>query len=117
MIRIRLLPGSPTTPLVRRIGRHGGQQLFQRAIDDKATALDTNRFELAAFDQCPNRRIAEPAHFSGRRHRDGQRCCAMQVLAGRASARDIHRFTSLTLDERARMKAMEQQGKRAGPDF
>jgi hypothetical protein len=41
----------------------------------------------------------------------------MQVLAGRASARDIHRFTSLTLDERARMKAMEQQGKRAGPDF
>ena len=95
-----------TTARLRRRIRRRGQQLFQRAINDQATAADANRYELAAFDQRPNRRIAEPAQFSRRCHSHGQPCRTVQVVARKASTWNTHIAPPhFHAHDRARMQA------------
>jgi len=58
----------------------GCQQRFERTICDKGAPADADCLKSAVLDQRPQCGVAEPADFSGRGYRDGERLCGMQFV-------------------------------------
>src|SRR5262249_28779774 len=62
---LRLWRPATAARLTRRARRRGKQQAFQGMVENQTAPMDADRFEFTAFNQCPNRGVAEPADYSG----------------------------------------------------